>query len=298
MAAKGTATDDRTGVLLLAIAHPNYAALALNLRYSLRLAAPELPVAVVVDKHTCHRLQPFAEHFAALIPLEAERIAVNGELRPFWAKTMLYGLTPFTRTLYLDADTLLFPPQAGNASLQNQLNDLRGTAFQPMCTGQPTAADQLWGASVQELRKLWQLKSSQLLYEFNSSWLYWEQGEWARRIFNQAESAYRTPRASHTVFAGAVPDELAFSIAAARENWQPTRFPYTPLANWSGPEGREPLAELQQRYVGVTFLGARLSVPWQQVYNRMAVQAHYAARSPYPFKWVDKRLWAAHRREL
>jgi hypothetical protein len=284
-----------TGILLLALQHPYYGCMALNLALSIRYQWPDVPIAIVVDAKGAERLRGFRHHFDRWIELDTRRLVKKGQVRPFLAKTLLYEHSPWQQTLYLDSDTVLFRPQDGAPSIQSLVESLKGIAYTPMVLSKASNTDCLWGASTTTLRTEYAIASNTEFYEVNSSLMYFEKGEVAASIFRQAEEIYRTPRTDHATFAGDMPDELAFEVAAALSDWQPNTLPFKPILNWSEQQAGWNLPSLMLQHNGVTMLGARLSPAFQQLYNRLAVQYNYAVGNSLVYKWQDKCRWASHR---
>jgi hypothetical protein len=185
------------GILTVAIGK-KYAAQAKYLALSCMLHAPHIPRAVITDQ----------EKF--LSPYYDICIPPDPDCKPFALKTRLYHYTPFEKTLYLDADSLVIH----NTDSYWETLDHRSFAY----TGEPINTGEWYldiAALIKETALPWVPK-------FNSGMFLFDKSERAKRIFDTAFLSMGENRFNVAFFRkDMLPDEPFFAISLAEHGEQP-----------------------------------------------------------------------------
>lgn len=207
------------GVLLIAMGHENYIKMAVNLAASLKAQ---------------HAVSIHLVHDGGFSQLSAQEQAVfDSESIPgdsVWhtkdsvdyikAKTRMYDLSPYDRTLYLDVDMIWLLER----NVLKLFDELKGIPFTVMNEG---PKEECYWAEPEELRAY--TKSEVPLHIFYNEIIYFEKGPEIKRFFTQVKKNFDNPKVSCKKFAGsAMPDELAFIMASLqtgiiphKPNWLP-----------------------------------------------------------------------------
>jgi hypothetical protein len=164
------------------------------------LNSPHIIRSVITDKP--EMLSPF---YDVLLPYKPEFVD------PFALKTQLFQYTPFDKTLYVDADSLVMN------SIDTYWNALEDRAF--AYTGDMIDRGE-WYLNIEELIK--QI-SVPWIPKFNSGMFLFDTGEKAKSVF---DTAFRYMQNNHGMdvpfFRGTMlPDEPFFAMALAKHNEKP-----------------------------------------------------------------------------
>jgi hypothetical protein len=209
------------GILVFALGHPYYGRYAFNLAISLK-AVENIEIALVHDNTSINHLDKQQRAiFDLLIPSNLP--AKCG------SKLHAYNLSPFDKTLVLDAD-MLWLPLHKPSQLFDDLNGTEFTGITEGSTNKPSSHYFFW-AGVDEIRSKYEIKGT--IYQWRTEVMYFEKSEKIKQMFDDAISINDNHGLSTVKeFAEGVPDELAINIAAAKhgisphkDNWQPSYWP-------------------------------------------------------------------------
>jgi len=214
-----TITD--SGILIFALGHPYFGRYAFNLAVTIK-AVENIAIALVHDS-------------TSITHLDEQQLAIFDQLIPSdlpancGAKLHAYDLSPFDKTLVLDAD-MLWLPLHKPSELFDQLSGIEFTGITEGSTDKPSSNYFFW-ASVEEIRDKYKLDG--VIYQWRTEVMYFEKSEKIKKIFSEAISINKNHGLSKVKeFAEGVPDELAINIATAKHgigphthNWQPSFWP-------------------------------------------------------------------------
>ncbi len=193
---------DNRGVLTIAHTKPKYAWQAVNLARSIRLRAPDLPLAVATD------LDPaaFKGAFEHVIPWDFSRWP--GVL----CKLEAYGMTPFETTLFVETDCLAV------RSLHVVFDYFDGQQFAVFGRNEPTTS---YFRSLELVRAL---IPSPTYPVFNGGLLYFRRSPLAEEIFRRAKELSRLYDCLHLarVRGGMESDEPLIGLAMAKAGLRAT----------------------------------------------------------------------------
>jgi hypothetical protein len=205
-----------SGITIIATSHPYYGRMAYNLALSIK-AVEDISVAMFYRSPAIdHLTDDQRSIFDYLIKLPEQF------REGYCTKLHLDELTPFDKTLYLDAD-MLWLPFKKPSSLFEELQGIQYTGITEGKTGDVNMGYYFW-ADEAEIREVYKVES---VYQWRSEVIYFERGtkvfETARSLNPQLKSIKR--------FGGSIPDELYFNISTALNDVHPHKYRWTP-AYW------------------------------------------------------------------
>lgn len=286
------------GVLLIALGHQQYGRMAFNLLVSIRAADPDMPVALVHnDTSLSHLTQRQREMFSQLIRCPDELYNHNGGRAYVKPKCWAYDLSPFDKTLFLDADMVLM---AGKR-ISTLMAELSGKDFTIKNTGsydietKQHAGNPQYGYGGWETARLHDLAS---MYDVTAGHFtqlqgevfYFEKSDVTARVFQYAQQAWTDQRAFLVGGFGGqnMNDELAFIIALAREGICAHSSPWVP-SYWylleGGPSRLNRTSALNDFWL-LSAGGHNVPEPIISFYNDLVGKAHYQMnlRPLFPLK--------------
>lgn len=240
------------GIVIIATDNAYYGRLASNLCCAIKATSKE-SVCLIYDDKAIDGLDQLA-----LIQFD-DRIKVEGGA--FGLKLNLFELSPYDKTLYLDADMTLSP----FAKISKFIDDLDGVAF--------TIANR--GTSHEQPVSDWvDVSNAMTLYELktwlncSSEVIYFEKQYPAKEIFDQAQLFYASNEVVHRKIGGHQPDEPAFSFAMAFTGTKPHKSPWLP-SFWEPQERRYKTEQvIQEEYTFISMGGNSVSERIRKMYKR------------------------------
>ena len=236
-----TPADKTSGIILLALGHAYYGEMAANLAGSIRYSDKDIPIHLVYHGNALDHLgQDKLRLFTSIAQAPAESFTKGGKTAYFKAKTYLYDLSPYDKTLYLDVDMILF----GNRRASDFIAALDGVDFaiqnrDAIELSSIKEGDKppfyLW-ADVASIKKAYDLTSGKL-YGLHSELMYFEKNPKMEAFFNEVKEIYERPKMEAREFAGDIADELAFAVAMLKTGVKPHVEPYSPVY-WRKLDGR------------------------------------------------------------
>lgn len=209
------------GILIFALGHPYYGRYAFNLAITLK-AVEDVQIAVVHDSTGLSHLDDRQKGvFDILIP---------ANLKPgCGAKLHAYDLSPFEKTLLLDADMVWLPVRKPS-ELFEELKGVEFTAITEGSTDNPSAHYFFW-AHVEEIRSKYSIEG--VIHQWRTEVMYFERSEKVADMFSDAIEINQNHGLDYVKeFAEGIPDELSINISAAKHelnphkpNWQPSYWP-------------------------------------------------------------------------
>lgn len=271
------------GIILIATGHGNYGKLAYNLALTIK-AVDYIPIAVVTDSVGLSHLRENERNiFDHIIDIPEEY--KDG----FGAKLFLDKLTPFKKTLFLDADMLWLSKNP------NELFEiLEGKQFATITEGDSENENlkyYFW-ANKDEIKEAYGVKK---IPQIRSEVIYFEDSKvfkTARKL--KPENKLKTIR----YFGEQIPDELYFNIACAQLEHDPN-IGFMP-AYWNRLHGEImlPLQELHNKYFLLSF-GSNAASPIQkQTYEKVMKVVCYKLGLQFLYPLRSKKEWAQGRLKI
>ena len=220
------------GVLIVATGDKLYGEYAFNLALSLRANEQHIPIAVITDGGALASLSEGQRaYFDKIIMLPRSAYEIDGKLHHFYIKTLLYDLTPFEHTLYLDADTCWIPYRRPSW-LIGELDYFDFTCanggYYDFKDGSATTTGGylFWG----ELDKIQaHFKLSGRIPQYNSTIMFFKKSVAAKTIFDKAKSVYNDKHAPRKMNSWGIADEYCFNVASALTGIMPHTWNYQPI---------------------------------------------------------------------
>jgi hypothetical protein len=206
------------GYVVLALGDSRYVDLAINLALSIRRSDTR-PISIVTDprRELPPATRPLFDRVIEAAPDEALRGAMN--------KARLYELTPYRRTMYVDADCLLFTPR-----IAFFWQRYRGRAFAVEGHRQSEGPAFACSLGVKDAAVLCAEAKIPYLSVFNAGVMYFEQSETARAVFDRVKALHAGARdriSYRYKHDGEYADEPFFAVALAAEGIPPLEPPLT-----------------------------------------------------------------------
>lgn len=277
--------NQKTGIVLIATGHSGYGKMAYNLALTIK-SVESVPIAIIhAGEALSHLSDKQKEVFDYIIDLPTDyRMG-------FGVKLHLDQLTPFEKTLYLDADMLWLK------KLPSELfAELDGASFTTITEGNSDDINPryyFW-ADPKEIKEAYGVKK---IWQIRSEVIYFEKGT---KVFKKArelkpEKKLKTIR----MFGDHIPDELYFNIAAGLLSLDPHKPNWTP-AYWSriNKEVMPNLVLLVKDYYLLSFGSNTASPAMKRIYDNVMQVAAHKTGTPYLFKLKSKKEWAPGRLKI
>lgn len=226
------------GVTILAVKDSVYAKYAYNLAMTVKLSSRE-KVQVIFDKETVGSLSDLKKNkaFDHITVLDEN----YGSMSPGMLKTEIYNLTCFDKTLFIDADSLLFPYY----NISNLMDELQGLWYQPVNMDSFSKEDRdsvfMFGCKVGPVVDEYSESKGERIYRVNSCVFYFEKSDEIKPFFDTVSKVYREISLGNSIThkinswkGGMVPDEVAFCIANYVVGFEPAWTDWNPFIT-SGP---------------------------------------------------------------
>ncbi len=216
----------KKGVLLLALKHAYYGNYAAQLAASIKFTAPDIPIAILHDDVGIRHLTPARKAlFSHIIKIDEKLMYCNGRQQTLRAKTYIYDLTPFDTTIFLDADMLWLPRKPITELFDSlQAYDFTMANRGATCITQATDRFINWAKP----KDIIEHYGYGMLYNLSSEFIYFRKSKEAEKLFTAAKEAYDTMKVNCMMFAGGIPDEMAFTVAMLQTGIYPHTAPFTP----------------------------------------------------------------------
>lgn len=205
------------GITIFSLGHPYFGRYAYNLALTIK-AVQNIPIALVFDYSAVSHLTEEQ--------LEIFDIRIPSNLKPgCGAKLHVYDLSPFDKTLLLDAD-MLWLPRRTPSELFDSLDGVEFTAISEGSTDNPSAHYFFW-ASIEEIKEKYNITG--VIHQLRTEVMYFERTERVESMFAKAKEIYSDHGlTSVKAFADGIPDELAMNIAAGIEGIEPHSTEWKP----------------------------------------------------------------------
>lgn len=286
------------GILIIACGHPFYGRMALNLAASIKSVEPGMNIALRHAGSAVKYIDQSQMNVFDDVALIDESIYLTDKSKNNWIRTklFLYDLSPFDKTIFIDADTLWLPKRKPS-DLFDDLKDITLTFANYKRHDFNTVDDKerVW-ANIKEVKDVYKLDSG-YYYCLQSEMIYFTRTDDNRTFFEMAKIVYDNPKVKTTIFAGFVPDELAFSITMAKMGLHPHVTPYYPTY-WHPVQKHVNRDNLFDRHYLLSVGGAFQTDYVKDLYNTLASVAFRKLQMETPWKYFNKRQWLPERKTI
>lgn len=274
MTKEATSADQKLqplGVVILALNHPYYGNYAFQLLLSIKFTAPEIPVCIMHDGVGIGHLDPtkrmLVDH---LIEVPVGYRTSAGRPDPIKAKLYAYELSPFKRTIQLDAD-LLWLPQKTIKTVFDELAplELAITNRGKELVGKAHDGFIQW-AKPSEIVVAHKLTGTEALYNLCSELMYYKKGSLAKKVFTAAQKIYDKPLVNFNLFGLNMPDELALEIALMKTKVELVHSPFLPFYWESFEKKRLKLQLMYQQFYAYSIGGSHMADYVAKTYDQLS----------------------------
>lgn len=271
------------GIVILALGHPNYTEMAVNLAASIKANGAKTPIALLHNGGYA-ALPPEKQAMFDRNIVVKEKYYERGYVQ---AKTHLYDISPYDKTLYLDADMITLI----GVNFDPLIAELDGVPFTIM--NEP-AEYCIW-AEVEDLREY--CKSNNPLHIMYSELMYFEKGEATKAYFQEVKKSHKEITFQKRAFAGGVADELAFIAASLKTGMMPHKPNWKPVFwHFRDKQHRHLQAhQLNKLYYGYSAGGNYTDKVTKFNYDTLALHYSQVMKIGQPYKLADKRSYLKER---
>lgn len=267
------------GVLILALGDSLYGEYAVNLAASIRFVEPSTPIALVYTNSAITEVSDVQKSlFNYRINCPLEYYSFKEGTCYVKAKLFLNDLTPFKRTLYLDADTIFSPyhkPSEAIAAYKERGFTIANRGLNGDSSG--------W-VDIDYIKKVFSLEK---WYDLSSEWMYFDDSENTNELFQSAREFYEDDKLLCKSFAGGKPDEPALCLAMLKHNIVPHAVPYYPNY-WEPVHKAKPEQDIYKNYNGISMGGKFVTQRIWNIYYNLVKVAQYNTKTPLFFNLSQK----------
>jgi hypothetical protein len=205
------------GILIIAAGHHYYGKMAATLAATIKATGTAIPIHLA---YSTSALTHLTDGELALFDSRAEIPAKYLEPAIIRVKLFINKLSPFEETLFLDADMVW---------LQRKPEEIFETLKEVDITfsNHGVAGYSIW-ADLPDVRAAYEL-GDKPFYLIHSEFIYFKKTVAVGKFFTLARKINDTLKVKSIVFAGGIPDELPFSIAACQLDIKPHQNVYHPV---------------------------------------------------------------------
>ncbi|HUM47977.1 MAG TPA: hypothetical protein PLD84_13690 [Chitinophagales bacterium] len=226
------------GIIIIGAGDPYYGRLAINNAASIRSHDANIPILIYTTAGCIPSsvMETVHKSNITIDLLPEESYIAEGKVNYFRPKTYLYALSPFEKTICLDADMLWLPsikPERVFKELEGSKFSCSNEGFVDVKTGvsNTTRWYQFW-ADYDEIIGAYGVRLKEKFYQLRTEFIYFEKCKEAKRLFGVAQKIYDEKKLSYSSIAGVVPDELAFNIASSVLGLYPHKDRWCPAYWW------------------------------------------------------------------
>lgn len=253
------------GIIILALKSPYYIRMAYNLAISLRQKQNgHVNILLVTQEHVWKDLG-----FNQQWQFPKKKFLTDAEAQnPFLTKLMLYDLSPFDETLYIDADTLWLP----NKTVPSLFDELKEAEFAVANRGYLTAKSDYDWANMPDFIAT---TGKEKVIDVASEVIYFKKTEKVKELFEEATTFYLTNKIVNKFIGGHQPDEPAITYAIEKTELLPHKTPFLPSYwhrhNHQPPRRKE---DMYNNYYLLSMGGSAVRDDIRKLYNGLL--KHYA----------------------
>lgn len=298
------------GIVLLAGFHHSYATSAMGLVASIRKTDKETPIIVYTTQGLIpeKKLHVFEVVLNAKVKVLDSKYYMTGNQVTFVkAKTHLYELSPFQKTIYLDVDMVWLPRKTPGMLFSS----LEGCPFTTISEGYFDTTENIlrtsgfyyyWSDKYDIVNAYPDIKKHGKLWQLRSEFMYFEKSPETKKLFSLVKKIYAQPLTRPTKIGESLPDEYAFNIATSIMGMPPHSEQYSPVF-WDFKrmiKRQTPVDEhtIMSQYYAYSVGGNETQPDQKSFYNRQIKGSMNAMGIPgYSFTIRDKKDFKELKRE-
>lgn len=210
-----TLSNPTKGILLLCFGNPSYAYATWNIIASIRYFNKDINITVCFDELTLKYIPPI-ENINTIVLSNEQLYNIRGKLEPGMAKTLIYDLSPYDETLYIDVDSVLLKDIS---PLMDSLSKKGGYYYTTVIDkgGRDSNLQYNGWAEMSVIWEYFKLKEDAILPTIQSSYCWFKKCKDAEVFFQAVKNNFNIPyRYLKTRWGGTIPDELIYSGTCAQ----------------------------------------------------------------------------------
>lgn len=271
---------------MIAGGHPYYGRMAAALAASIKAADASLDITLAWAGRAVDHLTPGERALFTLQEIPAEYYTTPGGPKWLRAKMNMYNLSPYSETLFLDCDLIWLKHSPARI-----FEEVKGAWVSFANFGKSAT---MWATPEQIVAAY----GPGEYYNVHSEIIYFKKGSKSKKWFDTALAIHDNLKISHVQFAGAIPDELPFSIAAALTKTYPHAAPWRPIYWSKAHPGHLHIYQIAESYQAVSMAGIRMTNFDIDTYNTLAAAAYHKVGLQNPYKWKLKNHFLLERKNL
>lgn len=260
------------GVLIVALGHNNYGRMALNLAASIRYLDKRISIHLVYTESAVVNIEKYLHVFTSKEICNPAYSQYKGKTAYIKSKVHIYDLSPFDKTLFLDADTIWLPCNKKASEVMDELSGVElaiaNKGFFDFEHSAPDPSYSQWVA-MEEVRAAYNFSKGKY-YSLHSEFIYFEKCDNNVAYFQKVKDVFENPIVSPVTFAGAIPDEVAYSIASILCNHYPHQDNYLPVYWQPREKKKTAYSRIHEQYYLLSIGGKMLTDSTVHEYDRLA----------------------------
>jgi len=288
------------GILIIATGHHNYGRMAYNLAVSILAKDASMQIALVYNASALSHLNETQKSvFTHLIETDKK-----------WNHLKLMGpqLSPFDRTLLLDADTLWIRDDPAEVFdlLNNRIFTCVNEGYYDMKTGEDRVNPKYKVAVANALYKKYKCTHDKF-WVIRAEFILWKKCKTTDKIFSDALKVYTDPSLvegtaaimKNIRFAGVLPDEFAIDMGLCKNKVDPHEYQWQPTY-WPHLHGSRvpPLWELNKKHYVFSFGGSVTPKSSKEMYDLIMGAACQKLGLRHIFKLQSKHEYDPTRKKF
>lgn len=254
------------GIITIATKHSLYGNYAYNLAVSLRAVAPHIPICVIADSIGLSHLTESQRSIFSEIkePMHNDFHNKEGKCTPLSLKYKLVEYSPFEKTIFMDADTIISPM----ANIDSLFSSLDGIDFTIANRGEdsPHVGISQWISKDSIDAPYW--------FDLSSEFIYFEKSKVSKAIFKSALKHYKSNKLPVKSFAGDKPDEPFLMMGMIEQGVKPHKSPFKP-SYWHAAEKFASAMDVKRRYIMFSLGGKFIPRHQKNIYDEFCKNASY-----------------------
>lgn len=294
-----TINNQERGVVIIALGNKIYAGMALNLAASIKNQTPDISITLIHDdsiESIKSKVESLDKFFDTLIECPKEYYTDNGKTCYFKSKLFLYDLTPYNKTLFLDAD-IIWSDKLTIDKLFDELKDVEFTVISEGVIDWKTGKRDInskytFWAPIEEIQQAYAEEEAfheGKMYQIRSELIYFTKSQKNEDFFELAKLVFEEPRVKVTQIGGGNADEFAFNIASCLLAHYPHKDKYCPLYWHYMHEGRIQDFVVLKIHYGMSIGGNIIRNFAKDLYNATARLNAKKAGIKHPYQASSKR---------
>lgn len=283
------------GVVLIAVGHAYYGNYAQQLAVSIKCTDPSVPISIITDQvGIAHLNTEKRSIFDKIIDIPEQYLSTNRMPDFLKSKFSLYELSPYSETIFIDAD-VIWCPKKTISELFDQMGEVKFSMSNRGRVLLTEAHDKFihW-CNPKDLEQFDKAGDS-YLYNLASEFIYFVKCKEAKAIFKEAYKGYCNPIENVKSFGTNIPDEYAFIVALLKTGSSPHTSPFIPFY-WEHFERKnmQP-AQIYQQFYGLSMGGNTNTRNSVTLYNNLANHYNRSVGINGYFPAKDKRSFLPER---